>query len=71
MCEPELVVVVFDAVDLWLWDARRTDSWTFVSMPVETWRRSVTWLLDRVEALVAARAGHGQRQHVGDFDLPG
>ncbi len=34
MCEAELVVVVFDA-ELWLWDARRTDSWTFVSLPAE------------------------------------
>jgi hypothetical protein len=28
------VVVVFDA-ELWLWDARRADSWTFVSLPAE------------------------------------
>jgi hypothetical protein len=28
------VVVVFDA-ELWVWDARRADSWTFVSLPVE------------------------------------
>jgi Domain of unknown function (DUF1905) len=28
------VVVSFDA-ELWLWDARRTDSWTFVSLPAE------------------------------------
>jgi hypothetical protein len=26
------VIVVFDA-ELWQWDARRTDSWTFVSLP--------------------------------------
>jgi hypothetical protein len=26
------VVVVFDA-ELWIWDARRTESWTFVSLP--------------------------------------
>ena len=32
MCEAELVVVVFDA-ELWMWDARRADSWTFVSLP--------------------------------------
>ncbi|HEX6357608.1 DUF1905 domain-containing protein [Actinophytocola sp.] len=25
---------VFDA-ELWIWDARRDDSWTFVSLPVE------------------------------------
>jgi hypothetical protein len=35
MCEPERVVVVFDA-ELWLWDARRTDSWTFVGLPTDT-----------------------------------
>lgn len=34
MCEAELVVIVFDA-ELWMWDARRADSWTFVSLPVE------------------------------------
>jgi hypothetical protein len=28
------VVVVFDA-ELWIWDARRNDSWTFVSLPAE------------------------------------
>jgi hypothetical protein len=28
------VVIVFDA-ELWIWDARRTDSWTFVSLPAE------------------------------------
>ncbi|HEY7483056.1 MAG TPA: DUF1905 domain-containing protein [Streptosporangiaceae bacterium] len=28
------MVVVFDA-ELWLWDARRADSWTFVSLPAE------------------------------------
>jgi len=26
------VRIVFDA-ELWLWDARRTDAWTFVSLP--------------------------------------
>ncbi len=34
MCDAELVVVVFDA-ELWIWDARRADSWTFVSLPPE------------------------------------
>lgn len=34
MCEAELVVVTFDA-ELWVWDARRSDTWTFVSLPVE------------------------------------
>jgi hypothetical protein len=28
------VVVDFDA-ELWVWNARRDDSWTFVSLPVE------------------------------------
>jgi hypothetical protein len=28
------VVVVFEA-KLWRWDARRADTWTFVSLPVE------------------------------------
>lgn len=28
------MVVVFDA-ELWIWDARRVDSWTFVSLPAE------------------------------------
>src|SRR5689334_127570 len=28
------MVVVFDA-ELWLWDARRADTWTFVSLPAD------------------------------------
>jgi Domain of unknown function (DUF1905) len=28
------MVVTFDA-ELWIWDARRDDSWTFVSLPVD------------------------------------
>lgn len=28
------MVVTFDA-ELWIWDARRLDSWTFVSLPAE------------------------------------
>lgn len=28
------MIIVFDA-ELWIWDARRTDSWTFVSLPAE------------------------------------
>jgi hypothetical protein len=28
------MVITFDA-ELWIWDARRSDSWTFVSLPVE------------------------------------
>jgi hypothetical protein len=31
------VVVVFSA-ELWIWDARRVDSWTFVSLPAEASR---------------------------------
>jgi Domain of unknown function (DUF1905) len=34
VCEAEPVVVVFDA-ELWMWDARRADSWTFASLPAE------------------------------------
>lgn len=33
-CDADAVVVVFDA-QLWIWDARRDDSWTFVSLPAE------------------------------------
>jgi Domain of unknown function (DUF1905) len=33
-CDAEFVVVVFDA-ELWIWDARRADSWTFVSLPAD------------------------------------
>jgi hypothetical protein len=28
------VIVAFDA-ELWIWDARRGESWTFVTLPVE------------------------------------
>ena len=28
------MIVVFEA-ELWIWDARRADSWTFVSLPAE------------------------------------
>jgi hypothetical protein len=34
-CDAVRVVFVFDA-ELWIWDARRADSWTFVSLPAET-----------------------------------
>ena len=34
VCEAEPVVVVFEA-ELWIWDARRVDSWTFLSLPAE------------------------------------
>lgn len=33
-CDAEAVVVVFDA-ELWRWEARRADSWTFVSLPAD------------------------------------
>jgi hypothetical protein len=29
-----LVVITFDA-ELWIWDARRDESWTFVSLPAD------------------------------------
>ena len=32
-CDAPAVVVDFEA-ELWIWDARRLDSWTFVSLPV-------------------------------------
>jgi hypothetical protein len=32
MWQAELVRVAFEA-ELWLWDARRPDAWTFVSLP--------------------------------------
>lgn len=34
MCDAERVTVVFDA-ELWIWDARQADSWTFVRLPTE------------------------------------
>jgi hypothetical protein len=34
LCDARHVVVVFDA-ELWIWDARRADSWTFVSLPAD------------------------------------
>jgi hypothetical protein len=34
VCEAELMVVLFDS-ELWTWDARRADSWTFVSLPAD------------------------------------
>jgi hypothetical protein len=32
--QADTVKVVFDA-ELWLWDARRTDAWIFVSLPAD------------------------------------
>src|SRR5262245_23037872 len=34
MCDRAVVVVVFDA-ELWEWDVRRNDAWTFVSLPAD------------------------------------
>lgn len=34
-CDAAVMVVVFEA-ELWVWDARRADTWTFVSLPVDT-----------------------------------
>src|SRR5690606_28784197 len=34
VCDGDAVIVSFDA-ELWVWDARRADTWTFVSLPVE------------------------------------
>jgi hypothetical protein len=31
-CDADAMVIAFDA-ELWLWDARKLDSWTFVSLP--------------------------------------
>ena len=33
-CDAHAVVIEFDA-QLWIWDARKADSWTFVTLPVE------------------------------------
>jgi len=34
MCDARHVVVEFDA-QLWVWDSRQAETWTFVSLPVE------------------------------------
>ncbi len=34
MCDALPVIVTFES-KLWIWDARRDDSWTFVSLPAE------------------------------------
>lgn len=34
LCDAAGVIVVFES-ELWLWDARRDESWTFVSLPAE------------------------------------
>jgi hypothetical protein len=34
LCDAAGVIVVFDA-ELWIWEARRAESWTFVSLPAD------------------------------------
>jgi len=34
VCDAGRVIVTFDA-ELWVWDARRSETWTFVSVPIE------------------------------------
>ena len=34
VCDAGQVIVAFDA-ELWIWDARRSDNWAFVSLPAE------------------------------------
>ncbi len=43
------VITVFEA-ELWMWDARRADTWTFVSLPAD--------VSDEIEALTDGSA-HG------------
>ncbi len=63
--------VVFSA-ELWLWDARQTETWTFVAHPGQRIRgdprpgwRAAPWLR------VSAGTGHDRKQHVDDVHLPG
>jgi hypothetical protein len=44
---------VFEA-ELWLWDARRADTWTFVSLPVEA--------SEEINDLAGPRRGFGSRR---------
>ena len=55
------MVVVFDA-ELWIWDARRGDSWTFVSLPMEASAdiREVTGSRRRGFGSVRVRAAIGE-----------
>jgi hypothetical protein len=48
------MVVVFDA-ELWNWDARRADSWTFVSLPADASEE----IRDLVAAVGGQRRGFG------------
>ncbi|MEV5410143.1 DUF1905 domain-containing protein [Thermopolyspora sp. NPDC052614] len=45
--------VEFDA-ELWLWDARRADTWTFVSLPVDA--------SEEIDDLAGPRRGFGSRR---------
>jgi Domain of unknown function (DUF1905) len=66
LCDAQVVVIVFVA-ELWAWDARRADSWTFVSLPVEA--------SDEIRELASGpRRGFGSlrvRVAVGVDALPG
>lgn len=53
MCDAAAVKVVFDA-ELWIWDARRNDSWTFVSLPVDA--------SEEIRELVVEPRGFGSRR---------
>ena len=55
------MIVEFDA-DLWIWDARRGDSWTFVTLPVEASEeiRDLTDGLRRGFGSVRVRAAIGR-----------
>ena len=65
------VKVVFSA-ELWLWDARRTETWTFVSLPAGESEeiRDLAGGLRRGFGSVRVRATIG-KQHVDDVHLPG
>lgn len=50
MCDAERVIADFDA-ELWVWDARRADTWTFVTVPAD--------VAEAVRDVVAVRRGFG------------
>jgi hypothetical protein len=54
-------VIVAFAAELWIWDARRGDSWTFVTLPVEASEeiRDLTEGLRRGFGSVRVRAAIG------------
>ena len=59
--------------ELWVWDARRLDTWTFVSLPAELSQE----VFERRTGTSAGRlrVGAGRRDHrydlMADVDLPG